>query len=124
MLLEIPSRDHFTSEKLTKIESIYDEHLKDVRNHFLSRINKLEKRLEKSHNILKQKDSILNKFRVELQMEVSPSPHSIVHRANLSKSSSNDSIDEAQIDLVYQFEKQIEEIRFKYSTEIESTKSQ
>ena len=124
LIIEIPIRESYTKEKLAKIEAIHDEHVNEIRNHFLRRINKLEKRLEKSQDILKERDIILNKFRTELQLEEPLSPINLLHRASLSKSISGDSRDDFQIDLAYQFEKQLEEMRIKCSLEVDTTKAQ
>ena len=57
-------------------------------------------------------------------MEYPQSPINPHHKSNLSKSSSGDSRDGIQIDLSYQFEKQLEEMRLRCNLEVDTTKAQ
>jgi len=73
----------------------------------LTRIKKLERRLERSQNILREKDTMLNKFRAELGVDAVQASELLIELLNSSRNGNFEEQEALHADIVRQLELQL-----------------
>lgn len=120
----IPFEEDMYTESIKKVEDVHDKHLEEMRSHFMSRIHRLESKLEKSQKNLKQKESILDKFRGELKVETTNLSRSLVDLLNSSRNGHIEEHEAFHQEVVCELEKQLNQMRADCLKETEEVKTQ
>lgn len=116
-------KDDFV-ENLSKVESVHDNHLKEMRHHFTTQIKRLETKLVKSQSKLKRKEEILEKFKNELHIDSNKLNDSLMGLLNSSRNGPIAEHEAFHQEVICELEKQLNTMRMDCSKETQQVRDE